>query len=159
MPLLLLTSLLPPLSLTASLPRSPSPCQHFLLTRGVADLKVRLRRLFFDLLVCSFLSFTCSNSGLKKKIRFWAQRGRNWNFMAFFCSSKKKKNPTQQWCNSRFTQGGGGCLGLKVLSLSHTPHPFPFLPTVPTVLQSCLQQHWTGRSFSVDWRNLLIKGR
>lgn len=158
MPLLLLTSLLPPLSLTASLPRSPSPCQHFLLTRGVADLKVRLRRLFFDLLVCSFLSFTCSNSGLKKKSGFGLNEAATETLWPFFVL-QKKKNPTQQWCNSRFTQGGGGCLGLKVLSLSHTPHPFPFLPTVPTVLQSCLQQHWTGRSFSVDWRNLLIKGR
>lgn len=141
MPLLLLTSLLPPLSLTASLPRSPSPCQHFLLTRGVADLKVRLRRLFFDLLVCSFLSFTCSNSGLKKKSGFGLNEAATETLWPFFVLQKKKK--TQH--NSDATPGSlrvaGGCLGLKVPSLSHTPHPFPFLPTVPTVLQSCLQQH------------------
>lgn len=121
MPLLLLTSLLPPLSLTASLPRSPSPCQHFLLTRGVADLKVRLRRLFFDLLVCSFLSFTCSNSGLKKKSGFGLNEAATETLWPFFVLQKKKT--TQH--NSDATPGSlrvaGGVWGWRC-SHCHTHH-------------------------------------
>lgn len=122
MPLLLLTSLLPPLSLTASLPRSPSPCQHFLLTRGVADLKVRLRRLFFDLLVCSFLSFTCSNSGLKKKNQVLGSTRPQLKLYGLFLFFKKKKKPNTTVMQLQVHSGWrGGVWGWRC-SHCHTHH-------------------------------------
>lgn len=130
MPLLLLTSLLPPLSLTASLPRSPSPCQHFLLTRGVADLKVRLRRLFFDLLVCSFLSFTCSNSGLKKKSGFGLNEAATETLWPFFVLQKKKK-PNTTVMQLQVHSGWQGVSGAEgALTVTHTT-PLPFPPHCP----------------------------